>query len=172
MDAQYAILWTVDQKVRAVLQRNSVNTYAVHNLPPDRYCLGLDISMDEQNSIPVDLLPGQQLVMDLDDSYFIQQEVGWLEVSVVDENGSPLEGTKAYLQAGERIIEPKISAGWQIFFITTPGPHTLRVTSPGYEIFEQAVLLEPRESDMPASQRQKVTVRISPDKEEKKEESQ
>lgn len=162
MDSSTIMLWKPDQTILAYTQKGSDNTYAIRDLPYGQYRIGSSMAMEEAGSIPVDLLPGQQLVLNLDESQFQQTDFGLLEVTVVDENGWPLENTAAYLQAKERIVEPKTSAGWQIYFITAPGSYVLHVSAPGHESYIQDFFIEKQDSQMTAAERQKITVRMRP----------
>jgi len=153
------------KKVQKTIRKKEDSSYTVSQIPAGQYYLKLPGFAETGNSVPVYLSPGQQLLLNIDETQFEKHPLSQLEVTVVSENGDLMDGADVVLEKDGQTLKPEwaYGGGKYIFFSTTPGQYLLRVHCKGYVEIERKITLE----SIPADQRRyieqnKAVIRLEP----------
>ncbi|MFH1372095.1 MAG: carboxypeptidase-like regulatory domain-containing protein, partial [Planctomycetota bacterium] len=135
-------IWTKGKTFVGYIKPDENGSYKLDNLPAGQYMLGGNMLIDSAALLEFELAEDEQKILDIDIPETPSYQMGSLQVLVLDENGVPLTGAKAWLQSSSGTIEPISNIGGGFYFFTEPGTYTLQAGFPGYKTAEQQVTVE------------------------------
>jgi protocatechuate 3,4-dioxygenase beta subunit len=134
-------VWTKDKSVISNIKPDTSGDYKLDNLPAGEYLLGGNMLLNNTAILEFELKEGEQKALDIDIPETLPNQMGALQVIVLDENGAMLTGAKAWLQNGTSIVEPAADIGG-FYFVTEPQKYELHAKFPGYKESKQQVQIE------------------------------
>ncbi len=134
-------VWTKDKTVVSNIKPDTSGNYKLDNLSAGQYLLGGNMLLNNTAILEFELKEGEQKILDIDIPETPHNQVGGLQVVVLDENGALLTGAKAWLQNGASIVEPVADIGG-FYFVTEPQKYTLHAKFTGYKELTQQVQIE------------------------------
>jgi hypothetical protein len=135
-------IWTQDKLIVAFLIPDEKGGFKLDNLPAGHYYVGGNMLIDSAALLEFELADGEQKTLDINVPDSPKNQSNPLLVLVLDENGTPLLGTKARLLSGKSVIEPIVNSSQGIYFTAEQGTYTLQVDFPGYKTVSQQVSIE------------------------------
>jgi len=126
-------VWRKDKKIVGYIIADSQGNYRLDNLPQGHYFVGGNMLIEAGVVLVFDLAAGEDKIIDIDTSAISKGRTGLLRVVVVDENGVPLCGAKAWLVGYGGIVNPLTKSGGLYDFLAEPGSYTVHASWPGYE---------------------------------------
>ncbi|MFA5250981.1 MAG: carboxypeptidase-like regulatory domain-containing protein, partial [Phycisphaerae bacterium] len=153
-------IWTRDKSIVGTIMPDAGLNYKLDNLPAGHYYLGGNMLIDSEAVLEFDLADGEQKILDINVPDSPENQKSPLLVMVLDENGTPLQGTKVRLLNGESAIEPMVDSSQGIYFTAEEGAYTLQVDFPGYKAVTQQVSIKKFDSKNIQALRKPVLIRL------------
>jgi RNA polymerase sigma factor (sigma-70 family) len=143
--SQGVALWQENKSVITVIQPDSKGTFKIENLPSGKYIVGSTMSLlnGTEGISQFELHDNEHFTLDIDLSEKKPDEMGFLQVQVIDDQGKPRLDVDIQLKKDGKMTKPLQSTQIGHMFITVPGDYILSVEADGFKAVEKPITLKP-----------------------------
>lgn len=103
----------------------------------------MNLLNETEGILHFDLQEDEDMELEVDMSENKPDEMGMLQVQVIDDQGKPRLDVDIQLKKDEKITEPIQSTQIGHIFVTVPGDYVLSVEADGFKTVEKSITLKP-----------------------------
>lgn len=142
--SQGIVLWQEGVSVITVIHPDSNCNYQI-KLPAGKYVVGSTMSLlnGTEGISQFELHDNEDLKLDINLTEKKPDEMGMLQVQVIDDQGKPRLEVDIQLQKDGKITKPLQSTQIGHIFVTVPGDYVLSVKANGFKSVEKPITLKP-----------------------------